>query len=540
MKFRWLLLCCVGLAGPCTAEAVDHDVVVTIDKGVLRGTLERDVMSFKGIPFASPPVRSRRWREAGEELPWSGVRDATKFSPRCSQTRSSPSDRYFDEGEWRVSEDCLYLNVWAPQGGRSLPVMVWIHSGGLVRGAGSSERNNGAELARRGVVVVTFNYRLGIFGFLAHPELSRESADSASGNYGIMDQISALSWVRRNVRAFGGDPERITIFGSSAGGWSTSYLMASPLAQGLFHRAIAQSNGDFGPMVGLREHPYDIPTAEEQGLAFATSLGAESISELREMSAQELLAASERNPFLTRANVDGRVLKGSVAEVFSQGGQADVPLIVGFNRDEPSLMPDLYEPVPESPARYAEEIRERYGDLASRFLTLYPADSPKESAARAFRDAVMSWAMQKWASLMNAKSSNAYLYRLDQSPARDGESIGAFHGADNLYVFDHMDTFSEYPNIEVEVDEADRELADLMSGYWAFFAREGKPPQTWQPYTPEQRYLMVFQDGEGRLTKQPTPDEFDLFEEINLRRQEEEEFWDYRNVGLKGSVDSRE
>ena len=287
---------------------------------------------FKGIPYAAPPVGKLRWREPQPVQPWDGTRVATEWGSRCVQSNRLGD---LDPLNKRMDEDCLYLNIWTPakSADESLPVMVWIHGGSNLNGAGSQPEYDGSDIASKGVVVVTINYRLDIFGFLAHPELTKESGTNSSGNYGLLDQIAALKWVQKNIRAFGGDPSRVTIFGESAGAFDVSLLMASPLARGLFHRAIAESGGALTPIPAFGPKPLQV--GEQDGLKFAQSVGASSISELRNKSAKELLDASIKNPITYAFGiVDGYVVPSHPALIYSEGKQNDVPLLVGWNANE--------------------------------------------------------------------------------------------------------------------------------------------------------------------------------------------------------------
>ena len=322
MRFVAALLLCT----PFSLFAIDDPV--RISNGSLSGTLGRslEVRVYKGIPYASPPVGSLRWKTPKSAATWEGVRKADAFSPACMQTPYPSSSIYHSEPE-PVSEDCLYLNLWtaAKSPRERRPVMVWIHGGALTRGSGFVGVYDGESLAKKGVVVVTINYRLGIFGFLAHPELTRESDHNASGNYGLLDQITALEWVQKNIAAFGGDPKRVTIFGESAGSWSVNYLMATPLANGLFQRAIGESGAAFESVKTLAE-------TEATGVKFAKSMGADTIAALRAKPAEEILKSSAFASF--PPNVDGWMLPHDVYTIFAAGKQNDVPILIGSNADE--------------------------------------------------------------------------------------------------------------------------------------------------------------------------------------------------------------
>ena len=324
-----------GLGAPLLAQ----ETRVETAQGNVDGVLVDGIRSYKGIPFAAPPVGDRRWRPPQPVEAW-GQRTlrAHSFGPECMQTPYGAGS-FFGGPPAPTAEDCLYLNVWtgADDASERRPVMVWIHGGALTRGSGSTGIYDGTALAEKGAVVVTINYRLGPFGYLAHPLLSAESEHGSSGNYGVLDQVAALEWVRDNIAGFGGDPERVTIFGESAGSWSVNTLMATPLAAGLFHGAIGQSGGRFGPMMRLSEAPEGGRSAEEIGAAFLGALGAETLDDMRRLSAASVLAGLETpagRGFRTAENVDGWVLPTDVTTAFAEGTHNNVPVLVGFNADE--------------------------------------------------------------------------------------------------------------------------------------------------------------------------------------------------------------
>jgi para-nitrobenzyl esterase len=369
-----------------------------------------------------------------------------------------------------VSEDCLYLNIWtgAQSASERRPVMVWIHGGALTRGSGSLGVYDGEALAQRGVVLVTVNYRLGLLGFLAHPELSKESARHVSGNYGILDQIAALEWVRRNIAGFGGDPTRVTVFGESAGSWSVNALVASPLAKGLFQRAIGESGALFASLPKLAD-------AEKSGERTATQLGAASIAELRAKPATDLIKTGNDQ---ARPNVDGWMLPDQVMAIFSQGRQNDVPVLMGSNADEGTA----FTPPGIKVEGYKTLAAIRFGARADEFLRLYPAATEQEahaSAAAAIRDQTFGWEMRTWARMQtNTGKSKAYVYYFNHvPPGPAGAALGAYHASEIRYVFHNLQS----------AQEADRKLADAMSAYWVNFAISGDPngkdlPE-WPPYS---------------------------------------------------------
>ena len=464
--------------------AVDGAVApVAVDGGLVGGVAGRvgSARLYGSIPYAAPPVGERRWRPPQPVEAWSGVRDGSQLPPACMQPELPvpPGEQpFFGAGSTRMSEDCLHLNVWtAAQPGDALPVLVWIHGGGLFVGDGATSAYDGSLLAARGAVVVTINYRLGALGYLTHALLRAESPHDASGNYGLLDQVAALEWVQRNIAAFGGDPGRVTIFGESAGSWSVNYLMATPLARGLFAGAIGQSGGAFAPAAG----PVPRETAEAAGerlVAAVLEPGVEpTLDALRAVPAATLLASAPPGVVL---NVDGWVLPASVREIFARGEQHDVPVIIGANADEGTALAALAGgAAPDSVAAYGEWARSEHGELADAFLAAYPAESAAEVGARVVDsagDARFVWEMRTWARMMDSVSSPAYLYFFERTPpAADAARYGAYHTAEIPYVFGNLDGGGRYWFANRDYDDTDRELSDAMSGYWLNFAATGDP-----------------------------------------------------------------
>ncbi|HEX8756404.1 MAG TPA: carboxylesterase family protein, partial [Steroidobacteraceae bacterium] len=339
--------------------------------GRMKGTIEGNLRVFKGIPYARPPVGQLRWKPPLPLPRWQGVRQTTAFGPECFQPASTFVSVYV-EPPMPMSEDCLTLNIWAPADAHDAPVFFWIYGGALWGGASRDPLYDGARLAEHGVVVVSINYRLGVLGWLAHPQLSAESPQGVSGNYGLLDQIAALKWVRRNIATFGGDPANVTIAGESAGGLSVMYLMVSPEARGLFTKAIAESAYMIS-MPSLKESKYGMPSGEEGGLRLAAALHASNIAALRAMDPLKLTNAAAAAAFGPWGTVDGHVLPEQMVTAFDKGDQAHVPILAGFNSGEIRSLRVLAPPVPASAAQYEKVIRDRYGPLAGEFLRLYPA-----------------------------------------------------------------------------------------------------------------------------------------------------------------------
>jgi para-nitrobenzyl esterase len=489
------LAACLSLlvAAPAFAQIVDP---VRTASGLIAGTTgsEKGVRVFKGIPFAAPPVGRLRWRDPQPPAPWQGVRSATEFGPRCMQGQDANPT---------TSEDCLYLNVWtaAPSAAERRPVIVWSYGGSLRSGAGSQPQYDGEALARKGAVFVTYNYRLGPFGFFSHPELTSESPYKASGNYGLMDLIVALEWVRANISSFGGDPNRVTIMGESAGASLVACLVTSPRAKGLFHRAIAQSTGCTGtsrigtPLTTLAE-------AEREGQKLAAAMGASSLAGLRAMSADDILRRGQG----ARVIVDGYTITEDWLPALARGAHNGVDLLLGSNKDEGTF--PIFG-VPEGTAQeFVTRTKQRFGDLTPRFLALYPAGSESESATsqlNAFRDLVF-WNLHSWARLQTARgTARAYLYFFTREPpvAPGQPSRGASHTAEIPYAFN---------NLHIERNQrwtdTDRRLAEMMSSYWINFAATGDPNGPGLPVWPrfssaDDRSVMIL--GE-RVEAGPAPD----------------------------------
>ena len=403
------------------------------------------------------------------------MRDGTQFGATCPQLPYAAGSIYAQKPQPQ-SEDCLFLNVWtaAKDASECRPVLVWIHGGALTRGSGSIPPYDGASLARKGAVVVTINYRLGPLGFLAHPALSQESDHRSSGNYGMLDQIAALEWVQKNVAHFGGDPKRVTIFGESAGSWSVCYLVASPLARGLFHRAIGQSGGAFAPVPFLTQEKHGVPAAESIGQRLAKELecdtAADPATALRGKTPDELLAAMDKLALRIRPNVDGWVLPDDVYAIFAAGQQNNVPVIVGSTADEGTTL--FAAQVPKDREAYVAG-RAKYGELADEYLAIYPAESDEEVRAAflaGMRDEWFTWEMRTWARLTERAGNKAYQYFFSHvPPSPNAQQIGAYHAAEIMYVFNNLG------KLDWPYTDDDRRLADAVSTAWVRFAATGDP-----------------------------------------------------------------
>ncbi len=437
--------------------------------GLVEGIEDNGSLVFKGIPFAAPPVGPLRWRGPGPPAAWTGVRKADRFSPICMQKGAYPEDSPPEP----MSEDCLYLNIWAPAGARDvrLPVMVWIYGGGLLNGSASTPLYAGDVLARRGVIVVTFNYRLGALGFLAHPELTRESPQKVSGNYGLLDQVAAMQWVKRNIAAFGGDPDNITVFGQSSGSISISALGASPLAKGLYRRAIGQSGGLFEPLDAAPEFKLD--GAEQVGSALGRRLGAASLEALRALPAAKFV----EKHYPAQPNIDGYVLTQTPYAIYADRRQHDADLLVGSNGAE-----GLYFLGGRNitAANLLIELKRDFPPFIVSLVGPEPTSDDQQARAGFIAlegDMRFGWNMWAWARLhASARKGRTYLYHF--APARPGEE-GASHGAEMPYVFGHPGPKSG------TWTKADHRLAETMAAYWTNFAKTGNPNGDGLPVWPE-------------------------------------------------------
>jgi para-nitrobenzyl esterase len=468
MRSAWFCVAVIFALGGWLAASAAIEEPVHLDSGFVSGVAGSNaaVRVFRGIPFAAPPVGKLRWREPQPAAHWGGVRKAGEFGAMCMQSAfRGPNPTATPP---KMSEDCLFLNVWTAAGSarEKRPVMVWIHPGGYQTGSGSTPGYDGEALANRGVVLVTINYRLGVFGFFSHPELTKESEHRASGNYGLMDQVAALQWVQKNIAGFGGDPRRVTVFGDSAGSSSISNLMGSPRAKGLFQRAVGES----GAWMGISLTPTRTLTeAEQAGAKMAEEMHAENLEELRAKPAEDLLKGGRGGGPV----VDGWFLPEDVGTVFAQGKQNDVPLLGGSNKDEGTFFLQ-----PTTAEKFIERSRARFGDQADAFLKLYPAGSDEQantSQLAAFRDE-LAFVMRIWArALTKTGHSKAFLYYFTHEPpapvgstSRGGLGSGATHGAEAPYVFQNLLAPRAWTDL-------DHQVSDVLSSYWVNFATKGDP-----------------------------------------------------------------
>ena len=495
----------VMLAVPLAGFGATTAPQVKTDSGMVEGKEDGAVRAFLGIPYAAPPVGDLRWKPPLPAARWSGVRKATDFGAHCMQGKVYGDMNFRDAGG---SEDCLTLNVWIPAkpSGAKLPVMVWIYGGGFAAGTTSEARQDGTNLAQQGVVVVSMNYRLGIFGFFVHPELAKESGKNAAGNYGLLDQTAALRWVHDNIAAFGGDPSNVTIFGESAGSFSVSAQMASPLAKGLFQKAIGESGGAFYSG-GLSFEPRSV-REEKDVKTVSEKLGVGTLAELRAIPAQKLLdafAPPQSPGFDFGPDVDGYFLPESVPAIFAAGKQNDVPLLAGWNRDEGSFEV-VFNPQKPTAQSMKAIAQKDFGDKAAEFLKLYPSDTPEialRSATDFAGDRFIAFSTWAWMEMQSKTGKQPiYRFRFELGPPTDpkGPQLGAYHSAEIEYVFGQLDS-----KTDVTWKPENRALSAEMQKYWANFARNGDPNgpglPKWPVYSARDGWPVMFLDATSAAHK---------------------------------------
>ena len=473
----------MALLGFCGAASAQ----VRTEAGSVEGLTSADgkVQIFKGIPYAAPPVGALRWKEPQPVPSWQGVRKATEFGAQCMQARVFDDMIFRDAGP---SEDCLYLNVWTPKTSPSakLPVMVWIYGGGFQAGATSEPRQDGEHLAHKGVVIVSMNYRLGIFGFFSHPELSKESPHHASGNYGLLDQAAALQWVRNNIGAFGGDSENVTIFGESAGSFSVSALMTSPTSKTLIHRAIGESGAFFGRTLNTKP----LADSEQDGAKFGGTIGADSLEKLRAMNAKDLLDAAmkDRNAFRFGPNIDGYFFPESPAATYAKGNQAHVSLLAGWNRDEGNYHM-IFSADPVTSENYSRALDKQFGSNAPEVLRAFPGASEeqlKTSADLLATANFIGYGTWKWIDMQSKLGGvSVYRYEFDQPLPADPAAPASpdrprvNHASEIEFVFGALDSK------KLPWRPEDYELSEQMGSYWTNFAKTGDPNGAGLPQWPQ-------------------------------------------------------
>lgn len=484
---------------PCFAA----DLVTVTDTGKVRGVRCDELAVFKGIPFAAPPVGDLRWKAPRHAQAWEGVQDCSEFGPVCPQPMANPMVPV----DVPQSEDCLYLNVWTPdlKPEKPLPVMVWIHGGGFHGGAGSCPEYDGADLAREDVVVVTVNYRLGIFGFYYHDDLAKANGEEYAGNYGLLDQIASLKWVQRNIAAFGGDPDNVTVFGESAGGTSISYLYASPMAKGLFHRAIAESGAVLGQLGVISSAGGSRVQAAETGKKTLEVLGLTDIEALRKAPAEDLLKAAGTLGFAPVIN--GGVVPGPAQETFSEA-PIRVPFLSGTNADEG---PDFCGA--GTVQAYRDWLQVCYGDNADEVFNRFPAADDAEAAKVhpvLTKITIFEGPARFQADCAKKYVDDIYLYFFHYVPPTEkGRAKGSFHTAEIPYVFGNLPEAEGY-------GEADHAVSDVLQAYWVNFARTGNPNGEgaslgWPKYAPKtNRALHIYRDGSIAVEAYPYQEEGDF------------------------------
>jgi len=468
------------LAQGCVLPAAPRQPMVKLAQGEAAGKwiLDGTQKAFLGLPYAAPPIGALRWRPPQPPSTWKGVRDATSFAGRCEQWQVWNDYIFLDSGP---TENCLFLNVYAPASANrasKFPVMVWIHGGGFIAGAGSEPRYTNSALVSKGVILVTINYRLGVFGFLASEDLAKEGGGHA-GNYGLMDMAAALRWVKSNIGAFGGDATKVTVFGESAGSFAVSALMAAPQARGLFERAIGESGAFFGGAIPLSS----IAERARRDQAWVDSLGVKTLAELRKMPADKLLEAARNNPSIYFSPVvDGEFLKEPVPDTFAAGREAHVPVIIGWNRDERAgtLSKDM------TATKWRAFAAEHYGKQADEFLAAFPANSDAEairSADQYTTDNFIALGAWRWVEAQSATGhAPVYRYRFDRpAPPEENHPQGkyAFHSDELEYVFGTLDV-----RRGATWQPEDHELSREMTTYWTSFARTGDPNGKGLPHWP--------------------------------------------------------
>ncbi|HEY4327062.1 MAG TPA: carboxylesterase family protein [Mucilaginibacter sp.] len=511
MKRLYTLSVCMLLAGGATlfysfksrTGTGKISDTVHIETGLVSGVKNAsgDVVSFKGIPFAAPPIGDLRWKAPQPAKAWQGVKKCDAFGPSPMQAKPVPFMVYTSEfliPETPISEDCLYLNIWTnAKKAEKKPVFVWIYGGGFTSGGAGVPIYDGEAMAKKGIIFVSINYRVGVFGFMAHPELTKESPDHASGNYGLLDQLAALKWIRKNIAAFGGDPGNVTIAGQSAGSMSVNCLVASPLAKGLFNKAIAESGSLVVANSAIPAN--NLQNAEEQGLKLGESIHANSVKELRDVSAAELMKFRGRfSPI-----VDGYVLPEPLPQIYASGKQNNVPLITGWNEDEAFVAGF------KKKEAFIEEAKQQYGADADKFLKYFPASTDEEamrSQIKLSRDMIFALSDYKWAGLQSIKSP-VFVYNFNRKlPATvDYIKYGAFHTGEVAYVMDNL-KFLNRP-----WEPSDFKLATLMSAYWVNFIKTGNPNSKglppWPQFNKNSNQAMIFNETSG---KEPLADKGEL------------------------------
>lgn len=488
MKQLFILICCL-LFG-CNQP---QQTVISTDTGKIEGSfnVDKTVRVFKGIPFAAPPIGDLRWKAPQPTAAWDGILPCTEFGPSPIQNAPEPfycwTEEFIAKPE-PINEDCLYLNVWttAKSENEKQPVIVWIYGGGLTSGSANCDIYDGEELAKKGVVFVSINYRVGILGFMAHPELSKESGNNASGNYGFMDQIAALKWVKKNINAFGGDPNNITIAGQSAGAFSVNTLIASPLAENIFHKAILQSGGLLGS-----NRAQTLNEAEATGQRFMEKAKVTTIEELRQLPAEELQSISNDSE-IGRVGIteDGYVVPKDLLAYFKDGKQQQIPVISGWVTGDGDFLGGNEMTV----EKYKEEAIANYGDKAASFLALFPADTNEDVKKMKSKLGMLNFAGVPSHLLANYNTQSSYLYQFGHVPPekQNFPNYGAFHTSEVPYALHTLHTWNR------DWQPLDKTIEDALSSYWVNFAKTGNPNgdnlPNWNTYDKQSGNIMAIED----------------------------------------------
>lgn len=473
--------------------AKSQNPIVGTSNGKIQGTatMDKTVHIFKGIPFAAPPIGDLRWKAPQPVQSWKGIRQCTSFSASPMQNKPQPffcwSEEFLAQAE-PINEDCLYLNVWTTAKAKSKkqPVFLWIYGGGLNSGSANCAIYDGEEMAKKGVIFVSINYRVGVFGFMAHPELSKESGHQASGNYGFLDQIAALKWVQKNIAVFGGDPNNVTIAGQSAGAFSVTALIASPLAKGLFHKAIAQSGGLFSNMLSQ-----NLEKSEAQGVVFMKKANTNSLAELRKKSAEELLILSN-NPEVGGfgTTMDGYVLPVNLIEHFKKGLQNQTPVLTGWVTGDGSFMGDTNMTVDD----YKKEAQAKYGDKADEYLSIFPVATVEQVKTVKQKLTLLGFAGMPAHLLASFNTKTSYIYQFGHvAPDKPNfPNYGAFHTSEVPYVLHNLYTWNR------PWQPLDKEIEAVFSSYWINFAKTGNPNgdnlPKWESYNKQSGTIMTVDD----------------------------------------------
>ncbi len=520
---------CIQSDDASPVAAVAARPTIGLQQGQLVGLREGDLEIFRGIPYAAAPIGEGRWRAPSPLPNWSGVLDATAFGPSCIQPAVPEHSLYYDP-PLQTSEDCLTLNIWAQTRSANAPVIVWIHGGSLRIGGSAQSMYDGSEFARREVVFVSLNYRLGALGWLAHPELNAESSGGISGNYGLLDQIAALEWVGANISAFGGDPANITVMGESAGALSLTYLLASPKAAGLFQKAIIQSPNSRN-FPELRQSAYGAQPAAEIGASTLSAMGFDSVAAAREATAQQITDVAGQVGFIPQGTIDGKILPSQIIDSFDAGAFAKVPVLAGFNSGEVRSQ-RLF--LPRKPKDYEAAIVARYGDRSNELLALYPGSDVDGSMLATLRDGIYGWATERIVRKEAEAAQPAFMYVFDYCyPSAERADLCAFHASELPFVFGALDPDQLSPNWPAPDGARDQTISDALLDYWTSFAATGQPESAkgpvWPAYGNDQAYLKI--GPELAVGTNPMPGMFELHEELVRQRKAAGEPW-FLNIGL--------